>query len=93
MCKNVLTSFPCSTIPPTTVQTPQCIIPSLLQKGFELVKREGLEVTDDVSIIEALGLPVKLTKGSYTNIKVTTPDDLAIAEKFLEARRQPARVL
>lgn len=50
-------------------------------------------MTDDVSIIEALGLPVKLTKGSYTNIKVTTPDDLAIAEKFLEARRQPARVL
>ncbi|MEW5301315.1 MAG: hypothetical protein WDW38_009520 [Sanguina aurantia] len=75
------------------VQTPQCIIPSLLRKGFELVRREGLEVTDDVSIIEALGLPVKLTQGSYTNIKVTTPDDLAIAEKFLEARKEPARVL
>lgn len=43
--------------------------PSLLQAGFELVRRENLEVTDDVSIIEALGQPVKLTQGSYTNIK------------------------
>jgi 2-C-methyl-D-erythritol 4-phosphate cytidylyltransferase len=41
-------------------------------------------VTDDVSIIEALGLPVRITPGSYTNIKVTTPDDMAVAEKFLE---------
>lgn len=66
------------------VQTPQCIKPELLRKGFELVLREGLEVTDDVSIIEAMGLPVKITPGSYTNIKVTTPDDMSIAEKFLK---------
>jgi hypothetical protein len=33
------------------------------------VQREGLEVTDDVSIIEALGRPVRITPGSYTNIK------------------------
>jgi len=46
------------------------IKPDLLQAGFELVQREGLEVTDDVSIIEALGQPVRVTKGSYTNIKV-----------------------
>ena len=49
----------------------QVIKPSLLQAGFELVARENLEVTDDVSIIEALGEPVKLTRGSYTNIKVS----------------------
>ena len=48
----------------------QVIRPDLLQSGFELVQRENLEVTDDVSIIEALGQPVKLTKGSYTNLKV-----------------------
>jgi hypothetical protein len=46
------------------------IKPDLLQSGFELVQRENLEVTDDVSIIEALGQPVRVTKGSYTNIKV-----------------------
>lgn len=42
----------------------------LLQEGFELVRQQGLEVTDDVSIVEALGRPVKITRGSYTNIKV-----------------------
>jgi 2-C-methyl-D-erythritol 4-phosphate cytidylyltransferase len=66
------------------VQTPQCIRPDLLREGFRLVKEKGLEVTDDVSIIEAMGLPVKITSGSYTNIKVTTPDDMSIAEKFLD---------
>lgn len=49
----------------------QIIRPDLLKEGFELIRRENLEVTDDVSIIEALGKPVKLTKGSYTNIKVS----------------------
>lgn len=76
------------------VQTPQCIRPELLREGFALVKEKGLEVTDDVSIIEAMGLPVKITKGSYTNIKVTTPDDMSVAEKFLSEEKvqeaQPA---
>ena len=48
----------------------QVIKPELLKQGFELVQQDNLEVTDDVSIIEALGRPVKVTKGSYTNIKV-----------------------
>lgn len=68
------------------VQTPQVIRPELLRKGFELVRREGLEVTDDVSIIEALGEPVLITSGAYTNIKVTTPDDMSVAERFLEEK-------
>ncbi|KXZ55794.1 hypothetical protein GPECTOR_2g1344 [Gonium pectorale] len=72
------------------VQTPQCIRPELLRAGFDLVKRENLEVTDDVSIIEAMGKPVKITPGAYTNIKVTTPDDMAVAEKFLEERAEAA---
>lgn len=70
------------------VQTPQCIRPALLREGFELVRAKGLEVTDDVSIIEAMGLPVKITPGSYTNIKVTTPDDMAVATGFLEELKQ-----
>lgn len=65
------------------MQTPQVIKPDLLKKGFELVNREGLEVTDDVSIVEHLKHPVYITEGSYTNIKVTTPDDLLIAERIL----------
>lgn len=66
------------------VQTPQCIRPALLREGFDLVKSKGLEVTDDVSIIEALGKPVRITPGAYTNIKVTTPDDMSVAEKFMD---------
>jgi 2-C-methyl-D-erythritol 4-phosphate cytidylyltransferase len=66
------------------VQTPQVIRPELLRAGFELVAKENLEVTDDVSIVEALGEPVLITPGAYTNIKVTTPDDMSIAERFLD---------
>ncbi|XP_073274944.1 2-C-methyl-D-erythritol 4-phosphate cytidylyltransferase, chloroplastic-like isoform X3 [Primulina huaijiensis] len=65
------------------MQTPQVVKPELLKKGFELVNREGLEVTDDVSIVEYLKHPVYITKGCYTNIKVTTPDDLLLAERIL----------
>ncbi|KAK4378748.1 hypothetical protein RND71_000610 [Anisodus tanguticus] len=65
------------------MQTPQVIKPELLKKGFELVNREGLLVTDDVSIVEHLKHPVCITEGSYTNIKVTTPDDLLLAERIL----------
>ncbi|XVF75105.1 hypothetical protein PTKIN_Ptkin13bG0161400 [Pterospermum kingtungense] len=65
------------------MQTPQVIKPELLRKGFDLVNRESLEVTDDVSIVEHLNHPVYVTEGSYTNIKVTTPDDLLLAERIL----------
>lgn len=65
------------------MQTPQIIKPELLKKGFDLVNREGLEVTDDVSIVEHLKHPVFITEGSYTNIKITTPDDLLLAERIL----------
>lgn len=65
------------------MQTPQVIRPQLLKDGFSLVQTEGLEVTDDVSIVEHLGHPVKITEGLYTNIKVTTPDDMLVAEKLL----------
>ncbi|CAN0899431.1 2-C-methyl-D-erythritol 4-phosphate cytidylyltransferase, chloroplastic [Linum grandiflorum] len=65
------------------MQTPQVIKPEVLKRGFELVNREGLEVTDDVSIVEHLKHPVFVTEGSYTNIKVTTPDDMLLAERIL----------
>ncbi|MCO5568367.1 hypothetical protein L7F22_022066 [Adiantum nelumboides] len=66
------------------MQTPQVIEPSLLRKGFELIEQRNLEVTDDVSIVEHLKHPVFITEGSYTNIKVTTPDDMIVAERILQ---------
>ncbi|KAL0918923.1 hypothetical protein M5K25_010970 [Dendrobium thyrsiflorum] len=65
------------------MQTPQVIKSDLLRAGFEHVNQEGLEVTDDVSIVEHLKHPVYITEGSYTNIKVTTPDDLLLAERII----------
>lgn len=47
----------------------QVLRPALLREGFDFVRARGLEVTDDVSIVEHLGRPVKITEGDYTNLK------------------------
>lgn len=69
------------------VHTPQVVAIDTLRRGFAKVAAEGLEVTDDVSIVEALGEPVKLTLGEYTNLKITTPEDMDVAEAILEERK------
>ena len=71
------------------VHTPQVIRIDTLQRGFEQVAQQDLQVTDDVSIVEALGEPVKLTMGEYTNLKITTPEDLNVATAILQERNQP----
>lgn len=76
------------------VHTPQVIKIDTLQRGFQKVEAEQLEVTDDVSIVEALGEPVKITLGEYTNLKITTPEDMNVAESILEKRNsQPINML
>lgn len=71
------------------VHTPQVIKSELLQEGFRKVADENLEVTDDVSIVEAMGEPVKLTLGKYTNLKITTPEDMDVATAILAERNSP----
>eukprot|EP00560_Eucampia_antarctica_P009252 CAMPEP_0197828254 /NCGR_PEP_ID=MMETSP1437-20131217/4870_1 /TAXON_ID=49252 ORGANISM="Eucampia antarctica, Strain CCMP1452" /NCGR_SAMPLE_ID=MMETSP1437 /ASSEMBLY_ACC=CAM_ASM_001096 /LENGTH=334 /DNA_ID=CAMNT_0043429419 /DNA_START=48 /DNA_END=1052 /DNA_ORIENTATION=+ len=68
------------------VHTPQVIKIDTLKKGFVKVEEENIEVTDDVSIVEAMGEPVKLTKGEYTNLKITTPEDMDVATAILNER-------
>jgi 2-C-methyl-D-erythritol 4-phosphate cytidylyltransferase len=76
------------------VHTPQVIKIETLQRGFAKVKAEGLEVTDDVSIVEALGETVKLTLGEYTNLKITTPEDMDVATAILlERKSAPVNML
>lgn len=58
------------------IQTPQALTPSLLKSGYEYVLKHEMTVTDDVSLVELLGKPVQLVEGSYSNIKITTPEDL-----------------
>jgi 2-C-methyl-D-erythritol 4-phosphate cytidylyltransferase len=69
------------------VHTPQVIRIDLLQSGFEQVAKNNWQVTDDVSIVEQMEQPVKLTRGEYTNLKITTPEDMEVAEAILRERR------
>jgi 2-C-methyl-D-erythritol 4-phosphate cytidylyltransferase len=62
------------------VQTPQVFRVDLISKAYQ--KAAG-EVTDDASLVEALGYKVKLYTGSYDNIKITNSNDLLIAEVLL----------
>lgn len=68
------------------VQTPQILRPGMLRNGFKNANEKGLAVTDDVSVVELMGKPVKLTVGDYTNLKLTTPEDMIIAETILRDR-------
>ena len=46
--------------------------------------QQGIHITDDAMVVETLMRhPVKLTEGSYQNIKITTPEDMRVAESFL----------
>jgi 2-C-methyl-D-erythritol 4-phosphate cytidylyltransferase len=64
-------------------QTPQVFKKDIILRAY----REGLgkhQVTDDAMTVEKLGIPVKMVMGSHRNIKITTPDDLNIAEAILK---------
>lgn len=73
------------------VQTPQVFTAELAKRAYEelLIKEEalqsqGIQITDDAMVVETLlHHPVKLVEGSYENIKITTPEDLKVAESFL----------
>ncbi len=67
-------------------QTPQGFDVVQLHQCHEQGIRNGWEVTDDAALFEQCGLPVKIVPGEETNLKVTTPVDLAIAEFILKQR-------
>ncbi|MBR2516602.1 2-C-methyl-D-erythritol 4-phosphate cytidylyltransferase [Geobacillus sp. FSL K6-0789] len=68
------------------VQTPQAFRLSLIAEAHEAAKREGYLGTDDASLVERLGKPVKIVEGDYRNIKLTTPEDILFAEAILASR-------
>lgn len=71
------------------VQTPQVFDFSLVYEAYAALAESGRsDVTDDAMIVEAFTeVKVKLVEGSYENIKITTPEDLEIAEAFLKKQR------
>lgn len=81
------------------IQTPQVFSFPLVYEAYRKLIGEGIaDVTDDAMVVEReTSVRVKLTEGSYQNIKITTPEDLEIARLFLEGERshfgQPLRDL
>ncbi len=64
-------------------QTPQVFRRDLLLRAYAKAERDGFTGTDDASLVERLGVPVKVYPGSYDNFKVTTPEDLRVAQAIL----------
>jgi 2-C-methyl-D-erythritol 4-phosphate cytidylyltransferase len=70
------------------VQTPQAFPYKKILRAYDEAAREGYYATDDAALIERYGGTVKVIMGSYTNIKITTPEDLFIAEALLKMNVQ-----
>ena len=68
------------------VQTPQIFYYKALHEAYEKAMAESFYSTDDSALVERNGGRIKIVQGSYTNIKVTTPEDLLIAEVFLKMK-------
>ena len=70
------------------VQTPQCFERTLILQALELAVRKNVPLTDDCSAVELMGIPCTATEGSYRNLKITTPEDIATAEAMLEMEEE-----
>ena len=68
-------------------QTPQVFRRELLLEAY--AKREGLDATDDAQLVERLGHPVSIVLGSSLNLKITTQEDLRLAEQALKVLPKP----
>ncbi|MBQ2924053.1 MAG: 2-C-methyl-D-erythritol 4-phosphate cytidylyltransferase [Anaerotignum sp.] len=66
------------------IQTPQTFRKDLIFAAYQKAKADGFIGTDDASLAEYSGYPVKVIMGSYRNIKITTKEDLLIGEAFLK---------
>lgn len=69
-----------------SVQTPQIFKTDIIREAYRNAKSHGIYATDDSSLVEVMGGKVYIVEGKYTNIKMTTPEDLIVGEKILESR-------
>ena len=73
------------------VQTPQVFKAKLIIEAYrelienlEMIKASEIEITDDAMVVETMkSKPIKLVKGSYRNMKITTPEDMQTAKSLL----------
>ena len=68
------------------IQTPQIFSYTAIREAHEKARQQNMaDITDDAMVIERFGnMKIKLVEGSYENIKITTPEDIVVAEKILE---------
>jgi 2-C-methyl-D-erythritol 4-phosphate cytidylyltransferase len=71
------------------IQTPQAFRLDVLLAAHEAALRDGFRGTDDAVLVERIGRRVRIVEGEYTNIKITTPDDLAWGSFWLKGRQKP----
>jgi 2-C-methyl-D-erythritol 4-phosphate cytidylyltransferase len=69
-----------------SVQTPQVFPYETIMKAYESASTEGFRSTDDSALVERMGGRVNIVMGSYVNIKITTPEDIPVAEAFAKRR-------
>ena len=67
------------------VQTPQAFKKEILLQAYRQAELDKFLGTDDASLVERIGGKIKIVQSSYKNIKVTTPEDIQIAETFLKS--------
>jgi 2-C-methyl-D-erythritol 4-phosphate cytidylyltransferase len=66
------------------VQTPQTFQVNVIKEAYHRATQDGFIGTDDASLVERIGVKVHILPGSYANIKITTPEDLLLANLFLK---------
>lgn len=72
------------------VQTPQAFSYDVIREAYDLLMRGGMDctITDDTQVVEEMfDRPIKLFFASYENIKITTPEDMMIAESLMKQRK------
>jgi len=72
-------------------QTPQVFRTEILKQAFDRATKDEYYGTDESSLVERLGHPVAIVRGSERNIKITRPSDLSLARAFLEEERAEAK--
>jgi 2-C-methyl-D-erythritol 4-phosphate cytidylyltransferase len=68
------------------IQTPQAFKAKIIKEAYERAQKVNYKATDDSKLVERLSISVKMVMGSYDNIKITTKEDIAIAEAILSGR-------
>jgi 2-C-methyl-D-erythritol 4-phosphate cytidylyltransferase len=71
-----------------SVQTPQAFQYETILKAHQRAREDLFEGTDDASLVERMGEPVKILEGSYDNFKITTSEDLYLAERIMQRRKR-----